>query len=55
MEIYSVKLSDRGVKKTDKGLAPPVPIPAAAWLLDAGLIGLLGHTKAMNPEACEPA
>ena len=31
-----------GAEPTDKGLIPPVPIPAAAWLFGSGLIGLVG-------------
>ena len=29
----------------DKGLIPPVPIPAAAWLFGSGLLGLVGVAR----------
>ncbi len=43
-------LSD-GVTVINKMDAPQVPVPAAAWLLGSGLMGLVGLRRRMNKEA----
>ncbi len=48
---FTLTTLDDGVTVINKMEQQPVPVPAAAWLLGSGLMGLVGLRRRMNKEA----